>query len=154
MKRSIPHPLSRNRRGYTLLELIVALTIFTMIGTVLVGIFISGVRFYSQEQSQLNNQQSLTTLSAYIENDVRQSTAMVLSGGCLNLTTTSGSVVYCHNSNAQTLTRNGTAIADGIASAIFTIDQNRLNIVLSTVADQRGITNTLSQDYTLREGNY
>ena len=136
------------------MELIVAITIFTMIGTVLVGIFISGVRFYSQEQSQLDNQQNLTTLSAYIENDVRQSTAMSLSSGCLSLSTTQGNVVYCHNSTAKTLTRNGTAIANGIGSVAFSIDLNRLRIVLSTVADQRGITNTLTQDYILREGNY
>jgi hypothetical protein len=136
------------------LELIVALTIFTMIGTVLVGIFISGVRFYSQEQSQLDNQQNLTTLSAFIENDMRQSTTMVLSSGCLSLSTVNGTVVYCHNSTAQTLTRNGSAIASGIASLSFTIELNRVRIVLVTVADQRGITNTLTQDYILREGNY
>ncbi len=131
-----------------------ALTIFTMIGTALVGIFISGVRFYSQEQSQLDNQQNLTTLSAFIENDLRQSTAMSLSGGCLNLTTVNGTVVYCHNTVAKTLTRNNQVIASGIASITFTINLNRLTLSLLTIADQRGITNSLTQDYILREGNY
>lgn len=154
MKRSIPHPSCRNRHGFTLLELIVALTIFTMIGIALVGIFISGVQFYSQEQSQLDNQQNLTTLSAFIENDVRQSTAMTLSGGCLNLTTVNGNVVYCHSSADNTLSRNSQVIASGIASITFTINLNRLTLNLVTIADQRGITNTLTQDYILREGNY
>ncbi len=131
-----------------------ALTIFTMIGTALVGIFVSGVQFYSQEQSQLDNQQNLTTLSVFIENDLRQSTAMSLSEGCLNLTTVNGTVVYCHSSTDKTLSRNSQVIASGIASITFTINLNRLTLNLVTIADQRGITNTLTQDYILREGSY
>jgi type II secretory pathway pseudopilin PulG len=136
------------------LELIVALTIFTMIGTALLRIFISGVQFYSQEQSQLENQQNLTVLSAFIEADLRQTRSMSLTGTCLSLSTTQGTVLYCHDAAQSTLTRNGQAIAQRIASVTFSIEAIRLRVTLTTVADRRGITNTMIQDYILREGNF
>jgi len=154
MKRSIPHRLFRNHHGYTLLELIVALTIFTMLGTAVLGIFISGVQFYSQEQSQLDNQQNLTVLSAFIEDDMRQTRSMTLSGSCLSLNTVEGIVLYCHDAAQSTLTRNGQAIAQRIASVSFSIESIRLRVIVSTLADRRGITNTMTQDYILREGNF
>ena len=154
MKRFIPHPSYRNHHGYTLLELIVALTLFTMLGTAVLGIFISGVQFYAQEQSQVDNQQNLTTLSAFIENDMRQTKSMSLTSGCLSLSTVNGTVVYCHDVSASTLTRNGQAIAQGISSVTFSIESTRVRLTLITQADRRGITNTITQDYVLREGNF
>ena len=61
-----------NRKGFTMLELMIALIVFSIIGVRLTTVFVSGLRFYSEEKSQIDKQQALTQFSIALESDVRK----------------------------------------------------------------------------------
>lgn len=142
------------QRGFTLIELIVAMAVFAIIGSVLVTIFVSGLQYYSNEKSQLLNQENISGISAAYEADARKSTGVALSGSCLVFTQTGGNSTYCLNSTTHEYTRNNAVIADGIATVTYSITLNKIILTVSTVNDQRGISNTINLTYYLREGNY
>lgn len=141
-------------RGFTLIELIVAMAVFSIIGAVLVTIFISGLQYYSNEKSQLINQENISGISAAYEADTRKSTGVALSGSCLVFTIASGNTTYCLNATTHQYTRNNIVIASEIASVTYSITLNKIVLTVSTINDQRGISNKINLTYYLREGNY
>lgn len=147
--------LNLNRKGFTLLELMVALIVFSIIGVGLTTVFVSGLRFYADEKSQVENQQSLTQFSISLENDIRKSKAASKTLNCLNLTQNNNSVVaYCYNSLNKSITRNTSEVAQNISTFTVTVSSNQIKLTLITSADQRLNQNTLNYEYYLRTGNF
>lgn len=144
-----------NRKGFTLLELMIALIVFSIIGVGLTTVFVSGLRFYADEKSQVENQQSLTQFSISLENDIRKSKAASKTLNCLNLTQNNNSVVsYCYNSLNKSITRNTNEVAQNISTFTVTVSSNQIKLTLITSADQRLNQNTLNYEYYLRTGNF
>lgn len=144
-----------NRKGFTLLELMIALIVFSIIGVGLTTVFASGLRFYADEKSQVENQQSLTQFSISLENDIRKSKAASKTLNCLNLTQNNNSVVsYCYNSLNKSITRNTNEVAQNISTFTVTVSSNQIKLTLITSADQRLNQNTLNYEYYLRTGNF
>lgn len=144
----------RAQRGFTLIELIVAMAVFSIIGAVLVTIFVAGLQYYSNEKSQLLNQENISGISAAYEADTRKSTGVAISGSCLVFTQSGGTSTYCLNTTTHEYTRNDVVIADRIASVTYSITLNKIVLTVLTTNDQRGISNTINLTYYLREGNY
>jgi len=144
----------RKKSGFTLIELIVAMTVFSIIFGVIVTIFVSSVQYFSNEKSQLLNQFNITDLSAAIEMDTRKSSSASLSSNCLVLAIQSGNATYCINTTTHQVSRNGNVIADNIQSMGISISGNKLILTVISVNDQRGVNNTINLTYYLREGNY
>jgi prepilin-type N-terminal cleavage/methylation domain-containing protein len=142
------------KAGFTLLELIVAMAVFSLIGGVLVTIFVTSVQYFSNEKSQIFNQYRITYLSDAFEVDTRRSTEVNIVSGCLVFTISSGNSTYCLNTSTHIVTRNNVQIADNIQTLSTTLNVNKLDLTVVTVADQRGITNTIHLTYYIREGNY
>lgn len=139
----------------TAVELILAMLVFGIIGSVLVTIFVSAASYYSNEKSQLINQQNISAISASLEGDTRKSTTAALSGSCLVLTHSAGTTAtYCLNTTSHIYTRNNVLVADGITSVTYAITLNKLVLTVTTDADHRGVSNTIHLTYYLREGNY
>ncbi len=152
-----PALLSKHRldkKGLTFVELIVAMAIFAIIGSVLVTIFVSGVKYFSDEKSQLINQGNISVISGALEADTRKSSAMAISGSCLVLTQSASTSTYCLNTTTHQFTRNNIVIGDKIAAVTYTITLNKLSLNILTIADQRGVQNKITMTYYLREGNY
>lgn len=144
-----------NHKGFTLLELMIALIVFSIIGVGLTTVFASGLRFYADEKSQVENQQSLTQFSISLENDIRKSKAASKTLNCLNLTQNNNSVVaYCYNSLSKSITRNTSEVAQNISTFTVTVSSNQIKLTLITSADQRLNQNTLNYEYYLRTGNF
>lgn len=144
-----------NKRGFTLLELMIGLIVFTLIGTGLTVVFVSGLRFFTDQQSQVESQFSITEASTMLENDIRQSTSASKSLNCLNLSlNNSNTVQYCLNTSTHVLTRNSNVIANNIESFSVIVNSNQVKITLTTEADLRLMKNTLEIEYYFREGNY
>lgn len=144
-----------NNKGFTLVELMVAIIAFTIIGAGLTTIFVSGLKFYSEEKSQVENQFSITEVSTLLESDIRQSISASQSSDCLNLTNVDASVVqYCFNSSDKSLSRNTQIIARGINTFMINISGNQIKVTITTDPDLRLSENSLSYEYYLREGNY
>lgn len=144
-----------NKNGFTLLELMIGLIVFTLIGTGLTVIFVSGLRFFTDQQSQVENQFSITEVSTMLENDIRKSASASKSLNCLNLTLiNTSSVQYCINTSTKELTRNSSVIANKIESFNVIVNSNQIKITLTTDPDLRLMKNILEFEYYLREGNY
>ena len=142
------------KAGFTLLELVVAMAVFSLIGGVLVTIFVTSVQYFSNEKSQLFNQYRITQLSDAFEVDTRKSTEVQVTSGCLVFTIISGNSTYCLNTGTHIVTRNNVEVADNIQSLSYSLTENKIVLTVGTVADQRGITNTINLTYYLRQGNY
>lgn len=158
MKPSMQHP-STNRtrktnRGFTLVELMVALLIFTIIGGVLASIFVSGVTFYGNENSQVENQEAINLVSVALEKDIRKTNLLTLSNGCLSMTQSDGIVLYCYDSPNKLIKRNTVITARHIDLFTFLINNTELSVSIRSIADRRGETNSATLRYYLREGNY
>jgi len=158
MKPSMQHP-STNRprsanRGFTLVELMVALLIFTIIGGVLASIFASGVIFYGNENSQVENQEAINLVSVALEKDIRKTSLMTVSSGCLSMTQSDGVVLYCYDSANKLIKRNSVITARRIDLFTFLINNTELSVSIRSIADRRGETNSATLRYYLREGNY
>lgn len=145
---------NKYKAGFTLLELIVAMAVFSILGSVLVSIFVAGVQYFSNEKSQLYNQFGITELSGALESDARKASSASSASGCLIFTIPSGNTTYCLNATSHEVTRNSNVIADHISTFVFTINQNKLSLVVTSTNDQRGNNNTINLTYYLREGNY
>jgi prepilin-type N-terminal cleavage/methylation domain-containing protein len=145
---------NKHKQGFTLIELIVAMAIFAIIGSVLVTIFVAGVKYFSDERSQLINQGNISVISGALEADTRKTSSMAISGSCLVLTKSTASSTYCLNTTTHQYTRDNVVIGDRIASVTYTISLNKLTLNILTIADQRGVQNTITMTYYLREGNY
>jgi Tfp pilus assembly protein PilW len=144
-----------NNKGFTLLELMIGLIVFMLIGTGLTVVFVSGLRFFTDQQSQVGNQFSVTEISTMLERDIRQSTSASKTTNCLNLTLFNSNIVqYCLNTSTQVMTRNSNVIANGIESFSVIVNTNQIKITLTTDPDLRLMKNTLEFEYYLREGNY
>lgn len=154
MRQVLSNNVLIKKSGFTLIELIVAMTIFSIIFGVIVSIFVSGVQYFSNEKSQLLNQYSITDLSIALEVDTRKASSVSTSASCLVFATTSGNVSYCLDVTTHKVNRNGLMIADNIQSMQMTITLNKIVLTIVSVNDQRGINNTINLTYYLREGNY
>ena len=141
-------------KGFTLIELIVAMTVFGIIGSVLVTIFVAGLTYFSEEKSQLINQGNISVISGALEADTRKSSSMTITGSCLVLTQSASTSTYCLNTTTHQFTRNSSVIADNIATVTYTIALNKLTLNILTIADHRGVQNKITMTYYLREGNY
>lgn len=140
--------------GFTLLELIVAMAVFSLIGGVLVAIFVSSVDYFSNEKSQVFNQFRITQLSNAFEVDTRKSTEVIVSSGCLVFTISTGNSTYCLNTSTHVITRNNSEVADNIQTMTYSLSENKMILTIITIADHRGITNTINLTYYIRQGNY
>lgn len=143
-----------NNKGFTLLELMIGLIVFTLIGAGLTTVFVSGLKFYSEEKSQVENQFSITEVSTLFDKDIRQTISATKSLNCLNLIGVSSTIQYCINTSSKTLSRNTSVIARGINTFTVVIQGNQIKITLKTDPDLRLTENTLTLEYFLREGNY
>jgi prepilin-type N-terminal cleavage/methylation domain-containing protein len=148
-------PQNLSKKGFTLIELIIGILMFSIIGAGLTTIFVSGLKFYSEEQSQVNNQFSVTEISTQFDSDIRQTVSASKTVNCLILTTVNASTIqYCYNSLNQSLSRNTSVIATGIQTFTSQILLNQVKIVIETDPDLRLMKNKIELNYYLREGNY
>lgn len=148
-----------NRKGFTMLELMIALIVFSIIGVGLTTVFVSGLRFYSEEKSQIDKQQALTQFSIALESDVRKSKlaskSINRSINCLNLTLNDNSTIaYCYNSLNKTISRNAIVVAEEINTFTISVTTNQIKLTIVTTPDQRLSQNTLNYEYYLRTGNF
>lgn len=140
-------------KGFTLIELVIGMLVFGILGTAITMVFVNGLNFTRDEKSQTLHQLSLTDFNGRLEADVRKSTSASISSGCLVLVQ-STNVSYCHDAGTQKVSRNGAMIATEIASFIVSVNLNKIQVNIATTQDNRAVTNALELNYYLRQGSY
>lgn len=158
MRPSMQQPLTNKKRmqnrGFTLIELMIALLIFSIIGGVLASIFVSGIIFYGSENSQVENQEAINRVSVSLDKDIRQTSNLSQNNGCLAFSQSDGIVMYCYDSVDKAIKRNTVITARNIELFTFLINNSQLTVTIRSIADRRGETNSATFRYYLREGNY
>lgn len=153
MKHSM-HKHSTKTKGFTLIELVIGMLVFGILGTAVTMVFVNGVNFTRDEKSQTLHQLSLTDFNVQVEADVRKSSSASITSGCLVLNQATSSVTYCHDSANKKVLRNNVKLADEIAVFTIVVNANHIRINISTDQDSRSVTNSLELNYYLRQGNF
>lgn len=154
MRPTLDRKLNRNKGGFTLVELMVAIVIFSILGSLLTMVVSTGSVFFSEENSQIDNQLDLTSFSLMMEKDIRSTLSLSSSSGCLVLNKSTSSVTYCFISTTKSITRNGVVLTKRVNTMTFSVLGTQLKIDIQSIPDRRGDVNTYHQTYVLREGNY
>lgn len=136
-----------------MIELVIGMLVFGILGTAVTMVFVNGLNFTRDEKSQTLHQLSLTDFNVRLEADVRKSTSASISGGCLVLVQ-STNVSYCHDADTQEVSRNGVMLANEIETFIVSVNLNQIQVNIATTQDNRDVTNALELNYYLRQGSY
>jgi prepilin-type N-terminal cleavage/methylation domain-containing protein len=62
----------RNKKGFTLIELVVAMVVLSVVMGLIVGLVTNSMGFFRDERTQVNNQASLRLIALDFEKDVRK----------------------------------------------------------------------------------
>lgn len=122
----------KGKRGYTLIELVVAIALVAAVSLLMFAIFGQGVNLYAKETNSVIEQTNLRIVLSDITNIARLTKPdnISYSAGILNI----GSNFYTFNN--QTVKKNGIVIAKDIASFDVSISGGILDITIVSISDK------------------
>lgn len=112
------------RSGFTLLELLIALAVMTVIVGASVSAFAFGPRSFTNQVNSLSNQYRVRDVTRYVSRDARRTDLEDITVGAGYIVL--DEVTYTYND--ESVYRNGTEITGGIKVFDFTLDGNRLTV--------------------------
>lgn len=133
----------KNKKGFTLVELIVVLSLLAVAGLLMYSFFGQGIRLFTYESASADRQMNMREVLSDITNKVRLTDPANVT--CNSGTLTVGS--YAYTLNSQKIKRNGVAISNGIATFAPAISSDK--ILTITVIDTAGTS--LSTSISLLE---
>jgi prepilin-type N-terminal cleavage/methylation domain-containing protein len=144
----------RNKKGLTVLEVMITLFVIGIVLSMVVGIVTFFASFYQGENTTINRQENIQFLLTSLERDVRFSDQTINFSGTCYIIGTVSTQEYCYDTSTKRVTRNGAVLANEIESFTLTTDTNgtRINVAVLTTNDSRG--QNLQATYTiyLRQG--
>jgi len=143
--------MKKNNKGFTLIEIVVTLTILVLLLGVVAGATVLTQQFSTGEYSRVQLQNEVRIALTWIDRDVRSSNQRVQTdNGCLVVV--SDNIYYCLVGDE--LTRNNQPIAEKLSNFTFTISENgdTLIITLTSILDRYGNPVSITDTYYLRQG--
>jgi prepilin-type N-terminal cleavage/methylation domain-containing protein len=128
----------RNKKGFTLVEMILVVSLLAVSALLMYSFFGQGLKLFTYESASADRQMNMREVLSDITNKARltDSSDITCSSGTLNV----GSYAYTLNSGK--IKRNGTVISTGIST--FTTSINESGILEITVVDTAGTSLTTS----------
>src|SRR5690554_1071819 len=74
-----------NNKGFSLIELIIAMALVAMVTAVAYGVYISGITSFSRESANVSNQAGVRQALSYISKEIRKANEVNISGDTLIL---------------------------------------------------------------------
>lgn len=121
----------RNKRGFTLIEVLLAASLVVVVAALMFTFFGQGISLYSDESQLAQEQSGLRRVLSDITNRVRLAPDTVTVSGT---TLTVGSMVYTYDSTNECVKRNGTVLASDVSAFIVQITGTRLDISINSVS--------------------
>ena len=149
----------KQKKGFTLIEIILAILILAIAFGILAGIISFSTRYFSEENSQLANQDGIRMVYVQFEKDLRKlgvdNTIYTATAGCYTLGTTSTSR-YCYNSSTKQITRTFSGVSTVVGKEIASFSASltpgsNIRFQLSSLADNRGNDNVIDVRLFLRQ---
>ena len=142
----------KNKKGFTLIEVVVTLVILVLLLGVVAGTTVLTQQFSTGEHSRVQLQNEVRIALAYIDSDVRASNQIAVADTACFILISGTHVRYCLVGDE--LTRNGQPIAANLTDFTYTIDTSSgtLIVSLTTIADRYGNPVSITDTYYLRDG--
>ena len=141
-----------NKKGMTLIEVLVTVLIAAIIMGMLASIFGFFANFYTSESRQVDRQENMRILLLNLEKDIRMSDQSVnLTGPCYVIGLGSDSTPthqYCFDLASGVVTRNGNVLARGVRTFILsTTDSTFISVNIEMIPD--GDRKQVKAEYTI-----
>ena len=122
----------RKIRGFTLIEVLVTLTLVIVVGALMFSFFGQGLTLYTMETETAQEQANLRQVLSDITNRVRLAdpAAITYTNGVLKI----GSASYHYDSTHQQILRNNAALATGVSVFSVSLDKQLLEISVTSTA--------------------
>lgn len=142
----------KNNKGFTLIEIVVTLTILVLLLGVVAGATVLTQQFSTGEHSRVQLQSEIRIALAFIDSDVRSSNQLAVSDNTCFILIGGENIRYCLVGDE--LTRNDQTIAENLTNFTYSIDatSGTLVVSLTSIADKYGNPVSLSDTYYLRDG--
>lgn len=135
----------KNRQGFTLIEVMLALAIIVIIFGMIASIVGFFSRFYTDESIYIDRQRNMRVLMLQIERDIRMSDQEVNlnSAPCYVIGAGDGSTsthTYCFDVTTNIVTRDGNVMARNVSVLNLSLSSDQaLSIDIKMIPDARGI---------------
>ena len=153
----------RDDRGYTLIEVVVAIAILVAIMFSIFSFYVTGVKGFARESTTANNQMKIRRALNDISREVRRSSSATVGSGSLvleypddkktefNLSGESIIMNYFEKNPGGVYISNGTStLIDGIKSFTSTVGTDVISIELESTANSEGQTYKRESKLTIR----
>jgi prepilin-type N-terminal cleavage/methylation domain-containing protein len=142
----------KNKKGFTLIEIMVTLTILVLLLGVVAASTILTQQFSTGEHSRTELQNDIRIALAYIETDVRSSNQIVVSDGDCFIIIGTVNTRYCLVGTQ--IQRNDQPVSSKVSSFSYTINvaTSTLVVNLTSLNDRYGRPIITSETYYLRDG--
>lgn len=140
----------KKNKGFTLVELMVVLTVTTILLGTVVTIFLQSIDFYKTDETKSLNQASLNLVSTRLDAAIRKATNVYTDvDGCHVVYAASEDVF---NLSANSFTINGAVLTDRIAEFTCTNNSDVITVFVRTINDSKGSSLTYNSTIVLRKG--
>lgn len=143
----------KNKKGFTLVELIVVITVTTILLGTVISIFLQSVDMFKIDETKSANQDSLNVASTSIESKIRTASAVSGTGSVCVVTTAAGDYTYSLDTSTNILTVNASYLTGRIAAFSCTVTGDVVSLSITTVNDRTGTPQSLNTTIVLRKGD-
>lgn len=142
----------KNKRGFTLVELMIVLAITTILIGTIVAIFLQSIDMYKTDETKSANQASLNMVANKLDVSLRKATDVYVDTNGCHVVYTATEDVYSLNATTKTLSINGSYLTDRINAFNCINTGNVITIYIQTINDTKGTSLTFNTSITLRKG--
>jgi prepilin-type N-terminal cleavage/methylation domain-containing protein len=150
----------RNKKGFTLIELIITIAVLSIVMGLIVGLVTQSLKFFRDEDDQVSNQAALRQIAVEFEKNVRKyvvtPTEYQVSGTCYIIQPVfESNISYCFDSANNTVTRNGVVIGENVAqfTAVYNTTNHNIALLIRSLPDGYGRVNEVSVNIYIRIGS-
>lgn len=143
----------KNKKGFTLVELILVLSVTTILLGTIIAIFLQSLELYKIDETKSANQDSLNIATTAIEAKLRQASAVAGAASTCTVTTSAGDYVYTLDVSSHILSVNSAYLTNRIASFSCAVNGNVVALSISTINDKTGTPQSLNTSIVLRKGD-
>lgn len=136
----------KNKKGVTLIELIIVLSILSIVSSLAYSVYYFGLKNFNTQTVNVNNQSNVRYALSIISKDIRKSDSVTVSA---NIITIDGTIEYKLDGNV--LMKNGNNLVIDIETFNITRAGNKMTMEITSLPNSFGNTVTLSSKIYIRE---
>ncbi len=142
----------KNKKGFTLIELILVMAVTTILLGTIVAIFLQSIDMYKTDETKSANQSSLNMVSTRLDASLRKASDVYVDGDGCHIVHSTSEEVFNINTTTKTISINGAHLTDRIAEFTCSNTANVITVFVRTINDSKGSSLTYNSTIVLRQG--